>query len=95
MEAWLERFISLVKEDLRERVKTLDEVWAIMIFSPEKQDVAESAARVAYEFVQEKNREIVNLEIRIVELEEESSEQEKELARRREKINELTDKLYN
>jgi hypothetical protein len=69
METWLERFISLVKVDLREKVKTLDEVWAIMIFSPEKQDVAESAARVAYELIQEKNREIVNLKIRIAELE--------------------------
>lgn len=51
METWSEWFISKVKEDLRDRVTTLDEIWGIMIFSPEKQAVAEAAARVAEDII--------------------------------------------
>ena len=86
---WSEWFISKVREDLRDRVTTLDEIWGIMIFSPEKQSVAEAAARVAEEMIQEKDREIAKLEERIAELEEESTDTQKELVRRREIIDEL------
>jgi len=48
---WSEWFISKVREDLRDRVTTLDEIWGIMIFSPEKQAVAEAAARVAEDII--------------------------------------------
>jgi predicted nucleic acid-binding Zn-ribbon protein len=88
-ESWSEWFISKIKEDLRERVKTLDEIWGIMIFSPEKQSVAESAARIAEEIIRAKDREIVDLKVRISELEEEAADAQQELARRREKIEEL------
>jgi predicted nucleic acid-binding Zn-ribbon protein len=88
-ESWSEWFISKIKEDLRERVTTLDEIWGIMIFSPEKQSVAESAARIAEEIIRAKDREIVDLKVRISELEEEAADAQQELARRREKIEEL------
>ena len=58
---WSEWFIDRVKEDLRDRVTTLDEIWAIMIFSPERQSVAEAAARVAEKIIQEKDQEIADL----------------------------------
>ncbi len=48
---WSEWFISKIREDLIDRVTTLDEIWGIMIFSPEKQAVAEAAARVAEDII--------------------------------------------
>ncbi len=51
MESWSEWFISKIREDLIDRVTTLDEIWGIMIFSPEKQAVAEAAARVAEDII--------------------------------------------
>lgn len=48
---WSEWFISKIREDLIDRVTTLDEIWSIMIFSPEKQAVAEAAARVAEDII--------------------------------------------
>jgi hypothetical protein len=50
-ESWSEWFISKIREDMRDRVTTLDEIWGIMIFSPEKQAVAEAAARVAEDII--------------------------------------------
>ena len=88
MEKWSEWFISKVREDLRDRVTTLDEIWGIIIFSPEKQSVAEAAARVAEEILQEKDRVIS-------ELEEESNETHQELIRRRERIDELTKEVHH
>ena len=67
-ETWSEWFISKIKEDLRERVTTLDEIWGIMIFSPEKQSVAESAARVAEDIIKELEEERTYLRERIDEL---------------------------
>ena len=55
---WSEWFISKVREDLRDRVTTLDEIWGIMIFSPEKQAVAEAAARVAEDIISGLEEEI-------------------------------------
>ena len=57
-ESWSEWFISKVREDLRDRVTTLDEIWGIMIFSPEKQAVAEAAARVAEDIISGLEEEI-------------------------------------
>jgi hypothetical protein len=48
---WSEWFISKIREDLMDRVTTLDQIWGIMIFSPEKQAVAEAAARVAEDII--------------------------------------------
>jgi len=84
---WSDQFITLIKEDLRDRVTTLDEIWGIMIFSREKQCLAEAAARVAEEMLQEKDR-------KIAELEEEAEDTHQELVRRREKIDELTDEIH-
>ena len=43
---------------MRDRVTTLDEIWGIMIFSPEKQVVAEAAARVAEDIISGLEEEI-------------------------------------
>ena len=82
-------FISQIREDLTEKITTLDEIWAIMIFSPERQSVAEAAARVAEKLIQEKDEIILELKTRISVLEEEAKDQQQELARRREIIDEL------
>jgi len=82
-------FISQIREDLTEKITTLDEIWAIMIFSSERQSVAEAAARVAQKLIQEKDALILELKTRISVLEEEANDQQQELARRREKIHEL------
>ena len=78
---WTEWFISKVREDLRDRVTTLDEIWGIMIFSPEKQSVAEAAARVAEDIISG--------------LEEEANDMKQELIRRRERIDELTNEVHH
>ena len=93
-ETWTEWFTSKVKEDLRDRITTFEEVWSIMFLSSDKQAVVDSAARVAQDIIQAKDKEIISLEIRIAELEEEAAETQQELVRRREKINELTNKLH-
>jgi len=58
---WSYWFISQIRDDLTEKITTLDEIWAIMIFSPERQSVAEAAARVAHKIIQEKDQEIADL----------------------------------
>jgi hypothetical protein len=58
---WSYWFITQIREDLTEKITTLDEIWAIMIFSPERQSVAEAAARVAEKIVKEKDQEIADL----------------------------------
>jgi hypothetical protein len=78
---WSEWFISKVREDLRDRVTTLDEIWGIMIFSPEKQSVAEAAARVAEDIISG--------------LEEEAKDTKQELIRRRERIDELANEVHH
>ena len=67
-ETWADWFIIKIKEDLREKITTLEEIWGIMIFSPEKQAVAESAARVAEDIVKELEEERTYLRERIDEL---------------------------
>jgi len=58
---WSYWFITQIREDLTEKITTLDEIWAIMIFSPERQSVAEAAARVAEKMIKEKDQEIAEL----------------------------------
>jgi hypothetical protein len=58
---WSYWFISKIRDDLTEKITTLDEIWAIMIFSPERQSVAEAAARVAEKIIKEKDQEIADL----------------------------------
>jgi hypothetical protein len=58
---WSYWFITQIREDLTEKITTLDEIWAIMIFSPERQSVAEAAARVAEKIIKEKDQEIAEL----------------------------------
>jgi hypothetical protein len=58
---WSYWFITQIREDLTEKITTLDEIWAIMIFSPERQSVAEAAARVAEKIIKEKDQEIADL----------------------------------
>jgi hypothetical protein len=90
---WANSFISQIRDDLTEKITTLDEIWAIMIFSPERQSVAEAAARVAHKIIQEKDDLIQDLKTRISVLEEEALDQQQELVRRREKIDELLQQL--
>jgi hypothetical protein len=58
---WSYWFITQIRGDLTEKITTLDEIWAIMIFSPERQSVAEAAARVAEKIIKEKDQEIADL----------------------------------
>jgi hypothetical protein len=58
MTTWSEWFISKVRADLTERITNLEEIWDIMIFSPERQSVAEAAARVAENIINELEEEI-------------------------------------
>ena len=62
-------FITQIRNDLTEKITTLDEIWAIMIFSPERQSVAEAAARVAEKIIHEKDELILELNARISVLE--------------------------
>jgi hypothetical protein len=93
MDTWADTFISQIREDLTEKITTLDEIWAIMIFSPERQSVAEAAARVAEKIIKEKDDLILELKTRISVLDEEAIDQQQELVRRREKIDELLQQL--
>lgn len=61
-------FITQIRNDLTEKITTLDEIWAIMIFSPERQSVAEAAARVAEKIIHEKDELIQSYKNEILEL---------------------------
>ena len=55
---WKEWFISEIRSDLTERITNLEEIWDIMIFSPERQSLAEAAARVAENIINELKQEV-------------------------------------
>ena len=90
---WSEWFISEIRADLIQKITKLEEIWEIMIFSPERQAVADAAARVAQDIIEEKDDLIQELKTRISILEEEAMDQQQELTRRREKIDELKLKI--
>lgn len=61
-------FITQIRNDLTEKITTLDEIWDIMIFSPERQSVADAAARVAEKIIHEKDELIQSYKNEILEL---------------------------
>lgn len=61
-ESWSEWFIYEIKKDLREKMTDLEEVWELMILTPDKKAIFDSAARIAKVSIHNRDKEIARLE---------------------------------
>ena len=62
-ESWTDWFTQQVKVELRDKITNFEDVWSLMFLSSDKQEILDTAARVAEQAIQERDREIVRQDI--------------------------------
>ena len=66
--SWSEWFEHEVKLDMREKITNFEDVWELMILSPEKQEVLDTASSIAKRCIGARDYEIIQLEEQAVEM---------------------------
>ena len=66
--SWSEWFEQEVKLDMREKITNFEDVWELMILSPEKQEVLDTASSIAKRCIGARDYEIIQLEEQAVEM---------------------------
>jgi len=62
-ESWTDWFTQQVKVELRDKITNFEDVWSLMFLSSDKQEILDTAARVAEQAILERDREIVRQDI--------------------------------
>ena len=66
--SWSEWFEQEVKLDMREKITNFEDVWELMILSPEKQEVLDTASSIAKRCIGARDYEIIRLEEQALEM---------------------------